>query len=81
MDFKVRRRSVSLDKPRSPTADQVCGKATRGIAPGAHVFEPLHLTPDLCDADRFVFNVHKLLAASPERTRSSCKGHGRQRGR
>ena len=22
-------------------------KATRGPAPGAHVFEPLHLTPDL----------------------------------
>ena len=37
--------------PRSREAttlsSQVLAKATRGPAPGAHVFEPLHLTPDL----------------------------------
>ena len=30
-----------------PCALRFSAKATRGPAPGAHVFEPLHLTPDL----------------------------------
>ena len=30
-----------------PCALRFSAKATRGPAPGVHVFEPLHLTPDL----------------------------------